>query len=92
MTIDYFEAVRRRDSSAPQYARLFMMPGVVHCDGGTGCDTAEWYSVISGWVERGVAPERVVAKKLGPGGRVTRARPPLRVSSARGVHRKWKHR
>ena len=75
MSIDYFEAVRRRDESAAQYLRLFMMPGVLHCGGGTGCDVADWYSVISNWVERGDAPDRVVAKKLGPDGRAIRTRP-----------------
>ena len=75
MTIDYFEAVRHRDTSASQYARLFMMPGVLHCEGGTGCDVADWYSVISDWVERGVAPDRVVAKKLGATGNAIRTRP-----------------
>jgi hypothetical protein len=75
MTIDYFDAVRQRDRSAAQYTRLFMMPGVLHCAGGTGCDTVEWYSAISNWVERGVAPDRVVAKKLGQGGRAIRTRP-----------------
>ena len=75
MTIDYFEAVRQRDRSAAQYARLFMMPGVLHCGGGTGCDVTDWFSVISNWVERGDAPERVLAKKLGQDGRVVRTRP-----------------
>lgn len=75
MTIDYFEAVRQRDRSAAQYMRLFMMPGVLHCGGGTGCDVADWFSVISNWVEHGNAPERVVAKKLGQDGRTIRTRP-----------------
>jgi tannase/feruloyl esterase len=75
MTIDYFEAVRQRDRSAAQYTRLFMLPGVTHCGGGTGCDVADWYSVIRNWVERGDAPERIVAKKLGQDGRVIRTRP-----------------
>ena len=75
MTIDYFEAVRQHDRSAAQSTRLFMMPGVLHCSGGTGCDVADWYSVISRWVERGDAPERVVAKKLGQDGRAIRTRP-----------------
>ena len=75
MTIDYFEAVGHRDTSASQYTRLFMMPGVLHCEGGTGCDVADWYSVISDWVERGVAPDRVVAKKLGATGNAIRTRP-----------------
>ena len=75
MTIDYFDAVRQRDRSAAQYTRLFMMPGVLHCGGGTGCDVVDWYSVISNWVERGVAPERVVAKKLNEDGRLIRTRP-----------------
>jgi len=75
VSIDYFEAVRQRDGSAAQYMRLFMMPGVLHCDGGTGCDEADWNSVISNWVERRDAPERLVAKKLGQDGRVIRTRP-----------------
>ena len=42
---------------------MFMMPGVLHCAGGPGPDTADWTAAIDDWVENGKAPERVVAKK-----------------------------
>ncbi|HYV98940.1 MAG TPA: tannase/feruloyl esterase family alpha/beta hydrolase [Gemmatimonadaceae bacterium] len=79
-SINYFDALHVRDKNADSYIRLFMMPGVLHCSGGTGCDAADWYSAIANWVEKGVAPERIVAKKMAPaqGGapaQVVRTRP-----------------
>lgn len=62
-TIDYYEAVRVRDPAAPSYVRLFMMPGVLHCGGGPGCDTVDWYTSIADWVERDKAPEAIMASK-----------------------------
>ena len=56
------------------YARLFMMPGVLHCFGGPGPDTADWASVIDQWVERGQAPDRIIARKT-VSGTTTRTRP-----------------
>ena len=51
-----------------------MLPGVLHCDGGPGPDTVDWPAVIADWVERGKAPERVVARKIVDGA-ATRSRP-----------------
>ncbi|MFI5244627.1 MAG: tannase/feruloyl esterase family alpha/beta hydrolase, partial [Gemmatimonadales bacterium] len=42
-TIKYYEAVRSRDPSAANYVRLYMMPGVLHCSDGPGCDIVDWY-------------------------------------------------
>ena len=39
------------------------MPGVLHCGGGAGPDTADWNAAIVNWVEQGSAPERIVARK-----------------------------
>jgi len=48
-----------------------MMPGMGHCRGGNGPDQADWMSVISGWVEKGKAPESITARKMQDGKVVT---------------------
>ena len=57
------------------YARLFVMPGVLHCGGGAGPDSVDWFAPIAEWVEHGHAPERLLAQKRGAEGRVVNARP-----------------
>jgi hypothetical protein len=78
-TIHYYEAVKARDASADRYLRLYLLPGVLHCAGGTGCDVVDWYSAISDWVERGVAPTRISASKLGPAPTQGAPRPTVRT-------------
>ena len=73
-TIKYYNDVKARDSKMGGYVRMFMMPGVLHCGGGAGPDTADWMSAIDGWVDGGRAPERLVAQKIADGA-VTRTRP-----------------
>lgn len=73
-TINYYEQVTARDASASDFTRLFMMPGMAHCQGGPGPDRVDWYSVIDNWVEKGAAPERIVASKI-VAGKTTRTRP-----------------
>jgi hypothetical protein len=64
-TIDYYERMaaanggldRVKDSS-----RLFLSPGMGHCGGGSAAlDTFDMLTVISNWVEKGVAPDAVTA-------------------------------
>ena len=74
-TIDYFKQIQARDPKSHDYVRLFMMPGVLHCGGGAGPDNVDWFTAIADWVERGRAPERVVAEKRGENGAVVNARP-----------------
>ena len=73
-TIDYVDQVRARDPASRDYLRTFLMPGVLHCFGGPGPDRAEWTKVLENWVEKGVAPERVIATNS-EGGKVIRTRP-----------------
>jgi feruloyl esterase len=73
-SIQYYEQVYARDPQASDYFRTFLLPGVLHCGGGAGPDTADWTTAISDWVENGKAPQRVVARKLASGA-VTRSRP-----------------
>jgi len=73
-SVRYYEQVRSRDPKVRDYFRMFMMPGVLHCGGGPGPDTADWPEVIADWVENGKAPDRVIARKV-TGGIVKRTRP-----------------
>ena len=66
-TIDHYRAVADRDPGTPNYIRLFLLPGVLHCSSGPGPDRADWISLIRDWVENGNAPERVVLSKVKKG-------------------------
>ncbi|HEY7190780.1 MAG TPA: tannase/feruloyl esterase family alpha/beta hydrolase [Vicinamibacterales bacterium] len=54
--------------------RLFMMPGVNHCQGGSGPDTFDRMKVIEDWVERGQTPSRIDASHA-TAGTIDRTRP-----------------
>ena len=92
-TIDYVERVERalgRERSRAT-VRLFMAPGVGHCGGGdapnqfgqfangSGDPETSLGAALQRWVEQGVAPEKIVARKLenddDPAGKVVRSRP-----------------
>ncbi|MGH8150146.1 MAG: tannase/feruloyl esterase family alpha/beta hydrolase [Steroidobacteraceae bacterium] len=49
------------------FARLFLLPGVHHCGGGPGPDQFDGLGALAGWVERGVAPSRIVASHVSHG-------------------------
>jgi feruloyl esterase len=54
--------------------RLFMIPGMNHCQGGNGTDRFDGIAALSEWVERGKAPDRIIASHQ-TAGRVDRTRP-----------------
>ncbi len=62
-TIEHYEEAQDQDSLLPEYLRLFLLPGVLHCAGGTGPDKTDWLGHIQNWVENGEAPERVIVTK-----------------------------
>jgi feruloyl esterase len=41
--------------------RLFAVPGMLHCGGGEATDNFEMLDAITAWVERGEAPDRIIA-------------------------------
>jgi len=43
------------------FLRLFMVPGMGHCGGGPGPNTFDTLTALEQWVERGVAPARIIA-------------------------------
>jgi feruloyl esterase len=74
-TIGYYRQVEERDPALRDYFRMFLLPGVLHCGGGPGPDTVDWFTPITDWVERGQAPDRLTAAKLDKDGKVARAHP-----------------
>jgi pimeloyl-ACP methyl ester carboxylesterase len=63
-TTQYYEQVQARDPKAQDFFRLFMLPGVLHCGGGAGPDNVDWTTAIADWVEKGSAPDRLIARKM----------------------------
>jgi feruloyl esterase len=57
------------------FARLFMFPGMAHCRGGAGPDQFDALAALEAWVERGEAPDRLVATKAAADGRPAMSRP-----------------
>jgi hypothetical protein len=54
--------------------RVFMLPGVYHCRGGTMPYEANFLGAIVNWVEAGIAPDSVIAAAVKPEGGI-RTRP-----------------
>ncbi len=69
-TIEHYNGILKNDKDAQSYARLFLLPGVLHCGGGPGCDNVDWISLIIDWVEKMKAPDQIVASKMA-GGKTT---------------------
>jgi tannase/feruloyl esterase len=74
-SIKYYDEVRERDQNAREYFRFFLMPGVLHCGGGSGPDNVDWSAAIADWVENGKSPDRIIARKVGSDGTAMRTRP-----------------
>ena len=74
-TIDYYEQLTSADPAAEEYARLYMLPGVLHCGGGPGPDQVDWLGALQAWVEEDEAPDRLLAERFDDTGEVTLSRP-----------------
>jgi feruloyl esterase len=63
-TVDYYQRLARDNTDTPiaDWSRLFLVPGMGHCGGGERTlDRVDLLTAIFDWVERGQAPERVLA-------------------------------
>jgi hypothetical protein len=80
-TIAYYKAMQELMGAGrvAQFTRLYLFPGGDHCGGGEGPFSVDLLSPIMAWVERGSAPDALVASHLPGGGRdratVDRTRP-----------------
>jgi pimeloyl-ACP methyl ester carboxylesterase len=62
-TIDYVEQLGKRyGAESAGFARLFLVPGMAHCAGGPATDVFDALTALDTWVEKGVAPEMILAK------------------------------
>jgi feruloyl esterase len=64
LSIDYYEtAVRTMGGQAAtsEFFRFFLLPGMAHCRRGPGPDAIDLLTVMEDWVERGKAPDELVA-------------------------------
>ena len=64
-SIQYFESVVKEvgAAKAAESYRLFMAPGMNHCGGGEGPNQFDAMGALADWVEKGKAPERLVASR-----------------------------
>lgn len=63
-SIDYYErlvAANHGPVKAGAFARLFLVPGMVHCGGGPSTDLYDSLSAMINWVENEIAPDRIIA-------------------------------
>ena len=76
-TVQYYEEVVRAHGnreSVDGFFRLFLAPGMHHCGGGPGLNTLDALTALEHWVERGGAPDAIMASNDGTTG-VKRTRP-----------------
>ena len=68
-TIQYYEQLQRAMGgmrNVESFARLFLVPGMLHCAGGPGCHQVDYLSAIEAWVEQGSAPDQLIGKGTNP--------------------------
>lgn len=58
----YREVQKLSGGSAADFVRVFPVPGMNHCNGGPATDQFDALGALVDWVEKGVAPDRIVAK------------------------------
>jgi feruloyl esterase len=74
-SVNYYEQIISATGKASANSvRLFMIPGMNHCQGGAGPDTFDRMKVIEQWVEYGQTPGRIIASHA-TAGVVDRTRP-----------------
>ncbi len=74
-TIDYYSSVLAATGPGREdWVRLFLVPGMGHCSGGSGTDQAHYMGALERWRESGIAPERIEAHRVADN-RVERSRP-----------------
>lgn len=77
-TTRFIDDLSRRDggcASLAEQARLFMVPEMGHCRGGSGPNTFNTLAALETWVEKGDAPTALLATKIDAEKGVTRSMP-----------------
>jgi hypothetical protein len=89
-TLDYYQRLWQHSGGlreTQRWARVFMVPTVYHCAafaGGYRLNQLDPFPQLVAWVERGRAPDRIIANQRDAQGNVVRSRPvfpyPLRAA------------
>jgi hypothetical protein len=70
-TLDYYQRMAKANGGTDKvqnWSRMFLVPGMYHCRGGESLDNFDLLTALVDWVEKGTAPDSVVAKgKAFPG-------------------------
>ena len=77
-TVDYYKRVVEKMGGVERtksFARLFLAPGVDHGFRGPGPTPTKVFDAVMSWVEEGHAPDKLMAEKRDPEGKVIRRRP-----------------
>jgi feruloyl esterase len=76
-TVAYYDAVTKTMGGLEktrEFYRFFIAPGMGHCGGGPGPNQFDHLAALEQWVEKGAAPEKIVASH-NTNGRIDRTRP-----------------
>jgi tannase/feruloyl esterase len=76
-TVAYYDGVVKTMGGLEktrEFYRFFLVPGMGHCSGGPGPNQFDRLAALEQWVEKGVAPEKLVATHS-TNGKVDRTRP-----------------
>jgi feruloyl esterase len=63
-TLGYYKSLAETNGGADkvaEWSRIFLVPGMAHCGGGPALDHFDMLSAVVDWVEKGSAPEFVLA-------------------------------
>jgi hypothetical protein len=76
-TIEYMQNMEKSvgAAAAASATRLYVAPGVNHCEGGVGADTTDLLTALDQWVTKGIAPGTLSAQKRDASGAVMRTLP-----------------
>ena len=75
MGVNYYErALAQNGPDTTSFFRLFMVPGMAHCGGGIGPDRYDAMIAMINWVEKGQAPNTMLASRV-VNNQVVRTRP-----------------
>jgi Tannase and feruloyl esterase len=63
-TLQYYQSLAATNGGADkvaEWSRMFLVPGMAHCGGGPSLDQFDMLSAVVNWVEKGTAPDSVIA-------------------------------
>jgi feruloyl esterase len=63
-TLGYYQSLAATNGGADKvdkWSRMFLVPGMGHCSGGPSLDQFNMLSAVVNWVEKGIAPDEVIA-------------------------------